>query len=492
MMRVSASADHSNRKIFELTPLAYEVNKMSMEWNPMTFVKTQKGPRMILRRLIKSLSVTGLLAVGIMSAGCTNLTQPLSGIPARRLPPQFLAQTKNNLIPLEPSRLGQEPPRQYLVDKGDILGIYIEGVLPYTDSEKPPEPPPVNFPDKDSTLDPSIGFPIVVQESGTISLPSIAPVKVQGMTVEQITDVIRKAYLDARIFTDPTKLRPIVTMLKERTYSVVVVRQDVGAQGNQQQQQMMMQQVRGTYNRGADQSASGSVVKLPAYQNDVLHALMASGGLPGINAKNELKILRASKADQRKRDEFITQFFQQYYNNPDPCSCPPPIPDDPSMLKIPMRLPPGVIPSFSPEDILLEEGDVVYIESREAEVFYAGGLLPGGEFLIPRDYDLDVLGAMALAGGSVGGGTNPGGGGIGIGSVGGVPPGMLYILRKTPCNGQVTIEVDLAKAAQDPRERPLIMPGDTLILRFKSEEELLNFGLGTFFTFGIQALLQQR
>jgi len=489
MMRVSASADHSNRTIFESTPMAYEVIKMSMEWNPMTFVKTLKGPRMILQRLMKSLSVTGLVAVGIMNVGCVNLTQPLSGIPARRLPPQFLAQTKNNLVPLEPSRLGQEPPRQYLVDKGDILGIYIEGVLPYTDSEKPPEPPPVNFPKEDSTLDPSIGFPIVVQESGTISLPSIAPLKVQGMTVEQVTDVIRKAYLDERIFTDPDKLRPIVTMLKERTYNVVVVRQDVAVQGNQQQQNQ--QQIRGAYNRGADQSASGRVVKLPAYQNDVLHALMASGGLPGINAKNEVKILRASKADQRKRDEFITQFYQQYYNNPDPCSCPPPIPDDPSLLKIPMRLPPGVIPSFRTEDILLEEGDVVYIESREAEVFYTGGLLPGGEWLIPRDYDLDVLGAMGLSGGGVSATQNRGGG-IGIQSLGGVPPGMLYVLRKTPCNGQVTIEVDLARAAQDPRERPLVMPGDTLILRHKSEEELLNFGLGAFFTFGVQALLQQR
>ncbi len=58
----------------------------------------------------------------------------------------------------------------------------------------------------------------------------------------------------------------------------------------------------------------------------------------------------------------------------------------------------GVTPSFRPEDIILEEGDVVYIESRDAEVFYTGGLLPGGEFPIPRDYDLDVLGAMALAG----------------------------------------------------------------------------------------------
>ena len=467
---------------------AYEVIIMSMEWNPVTLVDSAKRPGRILRRLIKSLSFTSLLAAGALNTGCTSITQPISGIPVRRVPPQFLAQTKNNLVPLDPSRLTQEPPRQYLVDKGDILGIYIEGVLPYTDSDKPPTPPPVNMPTDKSTLDPSLGFPIVVQENGTIALPSIEPVKVKGMTLEQVTDIIRKAYLDARIFTDPARLRPIVTMLKERTYSVVVVRQDVGTQT-----QSPGGGARGAYNRGSDQSASGSMIQLPAYQNDVLHALMSSGGLPGLNAKNEIKILRATKADQKKRDAFIQQFYQQFIANPDPCSCPPPIPDDPSLLRIPMRLPPGIVPAFRPEDIILEEGDVVYIESREAEVFYTGGLLPGGEWLIPRDYDLDALGAMAVAGTGLGSQTQGGaGGGVGGGlaQLAFVPPGELFILRRTPCNGQITIAVDLAKATNDPRERPLIMPGDTLILRYKCYEELVNFGTAAFFTFGIQQILQ--
>lgn len=159
-----------------------------------------------------------------------------------------------------------------------------------------------------------------------------------------------------------------------------------------------------------------------------------------------------------------------------------------------MRLPPGVIPSFRPEDIILEDGDIVYIESREAEVFYTGGLLPGGEFKIPRDYDLDVVAAMALTGGGISSPQQGGGGGGGMGGMGrlfgGVPPGMLYVLRKTPCNGQITIEIDLAKANVDPRERILVQPGDILILRYKPSEEILNFGLGTFFTFGIQYALR--
>jgi len=456
----------------------------------MTLVESKKKGSRIMTRLLKSFSLASLMAAGAMNVGCTALTQPLAGIPVRRLPPQFLAQSKNNLVPLDPSRLAQEPQRQYLLDKGDILGIYIEGVLPYTPTDKPPEPPPVNFPNEGSDQDPSVGFPIIVQESGTISLPSIEPIKVKGMTVEQVTELIRKAYLDAKIFSDPKRLRPIVTKLKERTYNIVVVRQDIGASAAGQNQQFLVGQ-RNSYFRGSDQSASGSRIKLAAYKNDVLNALMASGGLPGVNAKNEIKILRASKTNLKKRDDFVQQFYQQYYSNPDPCGCPPPLPDDPDVLKIPMRLPPGVVPNFRPEDVLLEEGDVVSIESREAEVFYTGGLLPGGEWLIPRDYDLDALGAMGLAGSGVGAQAGGAGGGFGIQQYT-IPPGQLFILRKTPCNGQITIEVDLVLAAQDPRERPLIQPGDTLILRYKPCEELVNFGAFAFFTFGIQQIFQPR
>jgi hypothetical protein len=285
-------------------------------------------------------------------------------------------------------------------------------------------------------------------------------------------------------------LTPIVTIIQERTVNVVVIRQDLGAfQGYGSQGALATR-----YLRGGDQSASGNLIKLRAYQNDILHALMATGGLPGLNAKNEVKILRADSKNQKDRDEFVRNFYSQYYCNPDPCGCPPPLPEDPAILRIPLRMPPGMTPTFRPEDIILEEGDVVYIESREAEVFYTGGLLPGGEWPIPRDYDLDVLGAMAIAGTGVGAqrGSLFGGGIGGIaGSIGGVPPGRIYIVRPLPCNGQVTIEVDIAKAINDPRERPLIQPGDTILLQYKCEEELLNFSLGAFFTFGVQALLQE-
>jgi len=68
---------------------------------------------------------------------------------------------------------------------------------------------------------------------------------------------------------------------------------------------------------------------------------------------------------------------------------------------------------------------------------------------------------------------------------------MLYVLRQTNCNGQVAIEVDLTKAINDPRQRPLVQPGDILILQYKCEEDLLNFGASAFFTFGLAEIFRQ-
>ena len=214
-------------------------------------------------------------------------------------------------------------------------------------------------------------------------------------------------------------------------------------------------------------------------------------------------VLRANRADKTKRADFLREFWrQQEAAKLDPCVCPPRLPDDPSILKIPLRVKPGVVVDISESEVTLQDGDIVYIESREAEVFYTGGLLPPGEHLLPRDYDLDALQAMALAGGSLGGNGRAAQGGGGGGARGGginafgvdtsVPPGLLYILRKTPCNGQIAIEVDLAQAINDPKARPLVQPGDTLILQYKCEEELINFGIGTFFTFGIAELFNGR
>lgn len=149
---------------------------------------------------------------------------------------------------------------------------------------------------------------------------------------------------------------------------------------------------------------------------------------------------------------------------------------------------PGQVPNFREEDIILRDGDIVYVDSRETEVYYTGGLLGGGEFPLPRDYDLDVLSALAVSRATVGVGVNRQGllGATG----GGVPPSEIILLRRLPGERQIAIRIDLNEAINDPRQRILIQPQDTLILRFKPQEELVNLGLQTFFTFGITELLR--
>ncbi len=278
------------------------------------------------------------LSLAVCSTGCTSLVAPISGVPARRLPPQFFAEPKANHVPIDVSRLAMEQSRQYLLDAGDTLSVFIENILPYTPPDQPAQLPPVNFPDKDSKLPPSVGYPVPVKDDGTIDLPQIRPLKVKGMTVEQVRDLIRREYLERNIVTEDENrvFTPIIGLLQERTYSIAVVRQDIVSPDAQQNQD---------YTRGADQSAKGSVVKLKAGENDVLHALIESGGLPGVNAKNEIKVMRVNRLDRQRRDAFVASFYSQFACNPNPCLCPPPLPDDPAVLKIPLRLPPELSPA---------------------------------------------------------------------------------------------------------------------------------------------------
>jgi protein involved in polysaccharide export with SLBB domain len=399
-----------------------------------------------------------------LCSGCTSILTPVNGIPARRLPKQFLAQPRANLAPIDIARLRQDPPLRYLLGPGDILGVYIEGELGEATS------PPVHFPGRDSGLPPAAGVPVPIREDGTITLPEIEPLPVAGLTLAQAEERVRRAYMIDRRILQPGQT-VIVTLIQERQYQILVVRED-NAIANSAAAGLVV-----------SRAAAGNIIKLPAYRNDVLHALAETGGLPGLNAKNEVKILRGKWADAAKRDAFIKQFCE--FHCDDPCVCMPPLPEDPSIITIPLRLPPCVTPTFRQEDIILQEGDIVYIQNRDREVFYTGGLLPGGQFPLPRDYDLDVLAAMAIVGAPIGG---TGATGNLIAGLGGAPPSKLFILRKTPCGGQITIEVDLIRAINNPAERILIQPEDTLILRYSTRDETINFSIGTFFIYGIQRL----
>ena len=429
----------------------------------------------MLRRLV----VTSFLFAGLSLSGCTALLSPIETIPANRVPSAFLAEPQANKTPIDVSRLRIDSPEFYILDAEDVLGVFIDGVLGQFDGV-----PPVQLPLPTSDLPPAIGFPVPIREDGTITLPFVDPIPVRGLTVQQAEELIKRAYFGGSQPLLRESARVIVSLFRERTYRVFVVRSDLQLANAQARTGRTGQGI----SARSDESSRGFVLQLPAYQNDVLNALSLTGGLPGVNAKSDIRVLRGDRVSVANRDSQIREFYRTNKPEDFPFGLVPNVPDDSNSLKIPLRLRPGQVPNFRKEDIELRDGDIVYVDNRDTEVYYTGGLLGGGEFLLPRDFDLDVLGAVSLSGTNVGIGRPTGGA---IGAAGGsVPPTNLIVLRRIPGNRQIAIRVDLTDAINDPASRILVQPGDTLILRFKPQEEFVNFGLTTFFTFGIRQLLR--
>ena len=409
-------------------------------------------------------------AAALPAVGCQSMSLGSFGsycidaIPARRLPPTVLARPKADLLETSKGRLRLTPTEVYTLDAGDTLGVYIQNILGSEEAI-----PPVNFPE-DATIPPSIGYPVPIREDGTISLPLVDSIYVADGTVIEAERKIRQAYLDAKILVgdDLSDTGIIVTLMRQREVRVLVIREDTGGA------------VRTSSGELNSRKGSGSLVDLKVGENDLMTALSATGGLPGVDALNEVIIFKGGQAGSAEFDAKVAQYMLQR----DPCACRPPLPDPygPGAVRIPLRYYPEAPPTFTEEDITLEAGDIVYIPARDREKYYTGGILGGGEFLLPRDYDLNILQAIAAAGGQVGttgsgvGSINPFGGGRRGGGAGGTfPPSRAIVIRQLPNDcGEIVIRVDLAQALTDPRERILIQPEDTIIVQFTICEEIAN------------------
>jgi hypothetical protein len=157
-------------------------------------------------------------------------------------------------------------------------------------------------------------------------------------------------------------------------------------------------------------------------------------------------------------------------------------------VRIPLRRRPGEELPFGPQDVILQTGDVVFVEARDQDLFYTGGLLPSGEHVLPRDYDLDVVKAIArVQGPLINGGfaTNNLAGNLIQPGLGGPSPTLLTVLRRAPDGSQVPIYVDLDRAMHDARERILVRAGDVLVLQEKPSEAVTRYVSQTFLNFNV-------
>ncbi|WP_010581637.1 polysaccharide biosynthesis/export family protein [Schlesneria paludicola] len=591
---------------------------------------------------ILKFAVTSCILVPCLM-GCAAF-HPMDGVPVRYLPEEMKVGERSGKRTIKLSLLEQPWDGIHRVDSGDVLGIYIGGILGKKD-----ENPQVYFPPQNSDATPSAGIPVTVREDGTISLPMIKPLLVRGKTTSETEEAIRRAYTDhegGRELLKPNEERILVSLLKARQTRVMVVRQD-------SRSEPLTNQAVGLLNIGTTKRGTGKMVSLPAYHNDVLNALVATDGLPGLDAENAVYIIRRQlgpdgkpspisaaidpeelirrsklaaektvvrgqnrdswnntgwsangngafdrenqggsqqpssgygpaspaqnlmnspmgnrtiptqpspaaaqdKATPWTRPNFdgnsypaVQEGYQNQppitedirggvptiqtshqrgdappvrssypgyatpvtpgdaqvpaapgYSMPDPAE---PIFDAPrfemtddlaedsygnfgggdmddghKIIRIPIRLGPGEHVDINPEDVILYEGDIVFIESRDSEVFFTGGLLGGGQYTLPRDFDLDILRALSIATSRTGGtgAARQVGGVSALNSDVTISPSNVVVIRQLPEGGEVPIKINIYRARTDLSERLVIQPGDYIYLQYTPVEAVAAF-----------------
>lgn len=385
---------------------------------------------------------------GCQSYGPTDLTPANEVLNASCCKPDTTTQI--NFL-----KLRQTPPQQYILARGDTLGIYIQGITGDKDV-----PPPVHFPEQ-AGQQPALGYPVPIRDDGFISLPLVKPIRISGMTLADAERAIINAYSEGEILLEGSE-KIIVTLMRRRTYNILVIREDI-VTGNSTTSIRDNE----TFLDDSVQAQSFSI-ELPAYENDVLHALSETGGMPGERALNEIVVLRGGQNNYTNVNSIVQEVGAPMGESGTTIN-------DANTIRIPIEAERGQFPNINERDITLEDGDIVYIKGRERDVFYTGGLLDGGRFPLPRDYDIDVLEAMALAGnGAATAGSGSQNGFRGLGSL--LPATQVTVLRKCGCK-QIAIDVDLRYALSDPTERVIIQPGDLIVLEYRKPELLTNSAL---------------
>ena len=419
------------------------------------------------------LLVTALATCGTLN-GCAALSNPIiNGVPVRRLDPNFLGDPREDKKTIPLNLLRQKPPDEYRLAAGDVLGVWLEPGI-FSGPADPAQPaaiqaPPVQISQLEGGQ-PALGYPVPVLDGGDIFLPIVNRVRVEGLTIPEAREAIIRAYTVDKQVIRPERIHAIVTLFRKRTYQILVIRQDsggltIGSSG-----------VIGDTKRG-----TGAVVNLPAYENDVLSALAKTGGLPGLDAMNEVVIERGPAQGGQNPAALLDE------NGHLAPGCLAPgagmAAAGGQFVRIPLRMRPDESVPFRPEDVVLKTGDILFIEARDTEVWYSGGLLPPSEHVLPRDRDLDVVEAIGQAGFQViSGGVTTGNlsGSFQSSGIGSPPPSLVSIVRRTPGNREVVIRVDLNQALRDPRERVLIQPGDILILQETPQEAFARYFLQKF------------
>ncbi len=111
-------------------------------------------------------------------------------------------------------------------------------------------------------------------------------VNLNGLSITQAVEKIRQVYLDEKV-VQKGRERITVDLLTPRVHRVIVLREDTPSTAVAIVDPKISKRFI---------VARAQVIDLPIYENDVLHALASTGGLPGTDAKRELWVIRNNPA----------------------------------------------------------------------------------------------------------------------------------------------------------------------------------------------------
>ena len=404
-----------------------------------------------------------MLVLLAFAVGCRTLHDNEQVIPASRVPCNLRGVSRGSQSPFPFTSLGQHKPAAHQIGAGDKLSVYVYGVIPASRDESPiiQRTQPVNqryYPPNGSVSGATIGLPMTVEADGTLDLPLIGPINVEGMTLPETARHLKKLYREQNVVKEGTE-RVQVSLITPRVHRIIVIREDTPAAPVALAPAGQVDHV----HRG-----SGEVVDLPIYENDVLHALAATGGLPGTDAARQILVFKRKGLLHNPQAITAAELKVHAASYQETNDCPG------QVISIPLTGCPGQPVPFTMCDVVVEEGDVVFLPRRE-EFFYTGGLIGGAKIPLPRDEDIDIIEAIALARGSVAGPLGQSGNALANGSPGHmINPTRATVIRKLTDGRQFSISVDLKKAMLDANERIVIQPEDVVLMQFKKHEAIAN------------------
>lgn len=388
------------------------------------------------------------------------------GVPAASLPDHYRMPMRTASEPLNFGQLVASPPGQYLLGPGDQLNV----LIPDLDDEQHTQ-----------------SLNVIVQENGVISLPRAGVLPIGNLTVLQAQERVNQHLVTQNVLQNP---RATLSLISRGTIKVMVLGEvrEPGVYELPRHENDIAHaiSVAGGFTDQADDlievhrkfhhsTASQFPTQAPQWGIPAPRNLAPQPVLPGvpINQVNYERPARGRYHSSQTASYSLQptppvrrtgHHYAPRVSQPSPQfpAYGPHIATAPPIERIPLRGATGWM--LTEQQRLLNSGDVVKIPTRKAEVFYVVGPLSeinrvrfnvgdrdreiGNGFLLPKDREMDVITAVAMAG-----------------YIDPINSPTTVTLHRTEPDGQtLLIRVDLIAARHNPAENVLVHPGDIIYL----------------------------